>query len=456
MNKRTKEEQVHGEWAVYNPQRWHLNLVFRNYTIRASDFIPAFAGVIGKISLVAAFAVAWAQGLGITDASFIAENVRLELVIGGVLTLLFSAFLNPYAAPPGTLAPFIPLVSAIALAGIHPLALSLMIGIISLLLASVKGFSHIIRVNGPGTTTGIILLFGLMGIISSLESLKQWTIQVEIPDLLSLLLFIGIIIYILLTRLKAKYLIIPVCALTALGLSALLGAYPELKTVMGAPIFSPSVWWNEKWGLGLGLKFSHFISAFPFALLAVIMCPIDALAIKKIQEANYPEEAKKAIFHMDDTYIVVALRNILGTLLGGAQIASIWRSFMIPLATVKRPIGGSALILGILSVVVAFLGFPIDVAVFPPLLWLVLIVGVYVPLLEVAFSSLKSAAMVQITIICLLIGLAVHPIIAWVTAMAVENFNLLGAHDASQNLSKRQAVNFIFDCNHIRNVSLYL
>lgn len=136
----------------------------------------------------------------------------------------------------------------------------------------------------------------------------------------------------------------------------------------------------------------NFVKALPFALLAVVTWPIDALAVKAIQETNYPKEAEKAVFYMNSTYIIVSLKNIIGALLGGGQISAIWRSFMIPLGIVKRPIGASALILGILGASFGILGFPVDIAVFPPLLWLVLIFGVYIPLIEVGLNIIKSAA----------------------------------------------------------------
>jgi hypothetical protein len=454
MKKSSRENLLYEDLITYSPKKWRPNLPFKDYSIKLEDMIPALSGGIGKISLVAAFAVAWAKGYNIIDSSFVTENVRLELVIGGIFTLLFCAIFNPAAAPPGTLAPLVPLIPAIVLAGIHPLPLSLLIGIIGMIISSIQGFKNIIKLNGQGTTSGVILLFGLLGITSSLENLRSWSVSVQQPSLLAILIIAGVLIYSFLSRMQAKYLIIPLCALTALILSALFGIYPELTTKVGLPIINPSIWWNQKWGLGFGLSLDHFIKAFPFALLAVVMWPIDALAIKKIQEANYPQEAKKALFNMDDTYIIVSLRNILGAILGGGQIASIWRSFMIPLATVKRPIAGGAFILGFMGIIFGLLGFPIDIAVFQPLLWLVLIIGVYIPMLEVGLSNLLTTETVQIAILCILAGIAINPIIGWVIGMLAENFNLLGAKQANQNLSRKEKLMtvllvFIVTCTYL-------
>ncbi len=437
MNKSSRENLLYQDLVSYKPKKWQPNFPFRDYGLRLEDIIPALSGGIGKISLVAAFAVAWAKGFNIIDTSFVTENVRLELIIGGLITMLLCAVFNPYTAPPGTLAPLIPIIPAIVLAGVHPLPLSLLIGILGMVISSAKGFNKIIKLNGQGTTAGIILLFGLMGLTSSLENLSSWSNTRGVPYLANILILSGMIIYIFLNKIKAKYLMIPACAAAALILSALFGVFPELKTGIALPILNPSIWWHEKWGIGFGLNLHNFIKAFPFALLAVMMWPIDALAIKKIQESNYPEEAENALFNMDETYIIVSIRNMLGAVMGGGQIASVWRSFMIPLATVKRPIAASALILGIISILFGLLGAPIDIAVFPPLLWLVLIVGVYIPLLEVGLSAVKTAPKAQIAVTCIIIGIAVNPIIGWITGMFIENFNILDVQKDDLYLSKK-------------------
>ncbi|MHB8129016.1 MAG: DUF3360 family protein [Mobilitalea sp.] len=69
------------ELISYNPKRWRINVLFKDYKLRIEDFVPALSGVIGKASLVAAFAVAWATGFNITDPSFITVNVWLEICL---------------------------------------------------------------------------------------------------------------------------------------------------------------------------------------------------------------------------------------------------------------------------------------------------------------------------------------------------------------------------------------
>ena len=432
-----RQEVLRKELIAYSPKKWAVNIPGKHYAFKIEDWIPALSGAIGKVALLAAFSVAWAKGLGIVHPDFVTESVRLEIVLGSVLTLLFCAVLNPYAGPPGTLAPLIPVVPVMALSGVHPLPLGILIGVIGLMISAVNGFSRIVQINGTGTKGGIILLFGFMGITSSLESLRTWSAGQGVSELFTVLLILGIVIFLLLNKLKLRWLIIPVCAVMALAAAAAYGVYPQMKTPAGLPILNPYWWWHEGWGIGWGLNARNFLQALPFALLAVVMWPIDALAIKTIQENNYPREAKQAVFHMNATYFIVALRNIMGVVLGGSQVAAVWRSFMIPLGMVKRPIGASAFLLGILGMLSGLLGFPVDIAVFPPLLGLVLIFGIYVPLLEVGLDTIKSTSDIQIASLCLIAGIAVNPVIGWVTAILAENFKLIPAGEKAGELSAR-------------------
>jgi hypothetical protein len=423
-----RSEILNKDLLSYNPVYWGLNLPVKNYTIRLEDTVPALSGAIGKVALVAAFALAWARGLGISDPSFITENVRLEIILGSLLTLLFCSLLNPYAAPPGTLAPLIPIVPLMVSSGVHPLVLGILIGCIGITIAVFKYFDKISDINGAGTKGGIILLFGIMGVISSLDNLKKWTL-LNNSSLFIILLLTGLAVYLALGKLGSKWLVIPAVSILALLITAIFGFYPEIKTAAALPILNPRIWWFDKWGIGWGLTPGNFVKALPFALLAVVMWPTDALAIKTLQEVNYPEKAKKSIFDMTSTFLVVSIRNIAGAILGGSQTSAIWRSFMIPLSIVKRPIGGSALFLGIAGITFGLLGFPLDIAVFPPLIWLVLIFGVFMPLIEIGLGTLRTAAHTQIAALCLLIGLAVNPVLGWITAVLVENLKIIRDKD---------------------------
>ena len=107
---------------------------------------------------------------------------------------------------------------------------------------------------------------------------------------------------------------------------------------------------------------------------------------------------------------------------------------------VKRPVGASAFVLGLLAVSFGILGFPIDIAVFPPLLWLVLIFGVYLPLIEVGLSSIKSAASAQIAAVCVVGGFAINPVAGWLFAVLAENFGIIKDPQSDRTVSKEDKV----------------
>lgn len=435
MNKRKNRNDILTEELIsYNPKKNGCNIPTKDYTVRIEDIIPALSGTIGKIALVAAFAIAWAKGFGISNEAFVTENVRLELIVGSIITIIFSAILNPYAAPPGTLAPLIPLIPLMSSLGVHPLVLGILIGVLGLFIARFKFFDKIMELNGVAARGGIILLFGIMGIMSSVDSLSKWT-SAKNNSIFIVLIMLGVIAYLALNKMNLKWLMIPVAAAIGILIPAFYGIYPEVKAVPAFPILNPKVWWFDIWGLGFGFTVINFIKAFPFALLAVVMWPTDGIAIKTIQESNYGPKAEKSIFHMNSTFALASIRNIIGCFLGGSQTAAVWRSFMIPLSIVRRPIGGSAFLLGISGIIFSLLGFPIDIAIFPPLIWLVLLFGVYIPLVEIGLNTLKTSAQKQIAAISLLTGLAINPVIGWVAAIVIENFNIIKEDDMKTELS---------------------
>ena len=381
IQKKERVELLEEELSAYTPKPWRLNLPVRDYPLRGVDMIPAMAGAIGKTALVAAFAMAWSVGLGIRDPTFVVENVRLELVVGGSLTLLFSAFLNPTVSPPGTFALLIPLIPLMISAGVHPLPFAILVSVAGIGFSGSNIFSKFIKLNGTGTRTGMLLLFGLLGIMDSIRNLRIWTVG-HPGSMFFLLIFFGVMIYMFLHRFRAKWIVIPACAAAGLIVTAVYGVFPIFETGLGLPIIDPALWWNERWGIGFGLSLENFVVAIPFATLVMVMWPVDAMAIKAVQEANYPPEAKRAYMDINATFTVTALRNLIGSILGGAQTAAVWRSFMIPLSIIKRPIPGSALFLGIFVIAFGILGPLIDLGTFPPLVWLVLLFGVFVPMLD--------------------------------------------------------------------------
>jgi hypothetical protein len=370
---------------------------------------------------VAAFATGWASALGIQDAGMIADSVRLELMIASAVALLLCALLNPYAAPAGTLAPLIPLIPAMAAAGVHPLPFAILVSLIGFLFAKTGVFNLLVRLNGPGAKAGVSLLFGGMGVVHAIQKLHIWVQSYQKPQFTLFVLFAGAVLYLFMSRAKIRWLVIPVCVIAALTVSAAFGLFPLISAQIGLPVLDPAFWWIQRWGVGYGLSIRNFVSAIPFVILVLTMWPVDALAIQTLQERNYPSTAKRAIMNIDDSFILITVRNLIGTIFGGVQTAAVWRSFMIPLAVSKRPIGGSALLLGLIGILFAVLGFPVDIAIFPPLVYMVLIFGVFVPMFESGWETIENVRMFFTAAVCIVIGVVFSATIGWGAALAMEN-----------------------------------
>lgn len=65
---------------------------------------------------------------------------------------------------------------------------------------------------------------------------------------------------------------------------------------------------------------------------------------------------------VDDTMVGASIRQGVGSLLGGGNLASSWGTYMIPAAIAKRPIPGGALLTGLMCIAAAVIGYPMDLA----------------------------------------------------------------------------------------------
>ncbi len=119
-----------------------------------------------------------------------------------------------------------------------------------------------------------------------------------------------------------------------------LGAPFEFTTEPGIPNLNPPAYWwgGEDTGWKLGLpELNQFIAVTPFAVLAIAMWSPDFLGHRAFQYLNYPKNAKKVVMNMDDTMCVAAARQIVGTALGGANIASSWGDLYRPCSHCQTP-----------------------------------------------------------------------------------------------------------------------
>ncbi|MEO9571906.1 MAG: DUF3360 family protein [Polaribacter sp.] len=313
------------------------------------------------------------------------------MIAGGIFVILFSAILNPKANLAGTHGPMIPLIPIIALAGGHPLALGILIGVFGLILSITKGGSKLMSLTGVGVRGGLLIYLGAVGLISQISKFESWAAAENVSTVSFVVIGVTLIIYAVLARLKKRWLAIPLCSAIAGGIAYVMGVNFEFTTAPGLPHMNPFWWWGENTGWQLGWPdFGHYIAVIPFAILAVAMWSPDFLGHRVFQELNYPKKAKDVLMDVDDTMAVSSIRQVVGAFLGGGNIASSWGTYMIPAAIAKRPIPGGAILTALLCVLAAVFGYPMDLAMWEPVLRIALIVGVFLPLLEAGMQMVKK------------------------------------------------------------------
>ena len=234
---------------------------------------------------------------------------------------------------------------------------------------------------------------------------------------------LGLLVWLVLKGLKREGLTIPCLAALALLASAWAGRMPTLTAAPGWPVIDPVGWWQGRWGMGTPIDGGALPATIPYALLVLLLWPMDAVAIRTMQTQRDAERSTNTAIDLQASFRVIACRNLVGALLGGAQTAAVWRSFLIPLARAGRPVQGAALLLSLGVLGVALLGFPIDLAVHPPLVWLVLLFGVFVPLLEAGTRLLlrvpQKTDLVPVASLVAM-GMLLGPLWGWGIGLLVE------------------------------------
>jgi len=433
----SRSEYLDYELTIMKPRRWRLNLPGRDFRFEWEDLVPAVAGTIGITVMYSAVMTAYANGYGL-DENFIIENVRVEMLVSAILfCILTSGFLNPRANLAGNHGPMIPLIGLIAASGGHPLALAIMLGIFGMILSITKGGSRLVNMTGEGVAGGLLVFLGATGAMSQIGSLISWSKDVGVAHVGFIVLLVNIVVYAILARFGKRWLAIPLCSLVAVVLALLLGAPFEFKTAPGLPNLNPAYWWGSTetgWKLGLP-NLQHFIASLPFALLAVAMWSPDFLGHRIFQELNYPKKAKKVLMDVDDTMTGCSIRQIVGTAFGGGNITSSWGTYMIPAAIAKRPIPAGGILLGILCVIVAILGYPMDITVWRPVMSVALLVGVFLPLLEAGMQMVKDTKDSQSAGICIFASAVVNPVFGWAITLLLDNNGLIGDKDRAKHLN---------------------
>jgi len=217
----------------------------------------------------------------------------------------------------------------------------------------------------------------------------------------------------------------------------LLGAPFAFETAPGMPHMSPMYWWGENTGWMLGLpNLESFMVVLPFAVLAVAMWSPDFLGHQVFQKISYPKRTEKVIMDIDDTMTSASIRQVVGSVLGGANFTSSWGTYIVPAAIAKRPIPAGAILTALLCVIAAIWGYPMDLAIWEPVMCVALIVGVFIPLLEAGMEMTREGKTTQSAAIVVFASALVNPAFGWSLTMLLDNMGLIGSKERSAGLSK--------------------
>lgn len=432
----SRNDYLNHELQIMQPKRWRPNLPFRDYRFEFEDTIPAMAATIGKVVMVGAIAAAFAGPLGLGDA-FILENVRYELLIVSFFIILFSGFLLPTANLAGTHGPLIPLIPIVVAAGGHPMAFGLLIAIFGLLLAISKGGSLLANLTSKGVCGGLLLYLGFVGTIAQVKNLFAWAEGIGLAHIAFVVILLTIILYALLEHFQKRWLAVPISCVVGGGAAFLMGAPFSFKTEPGMPHLSPAYWWGENTGWMLGLPtIDSFIVVLPFAVLAVAMWSPDFLGHQVFQKISYPKKTDRVLMDIDDTMVSTSFRQLAGSLLGGANFSSSWGTYIVPAAIAKRPIPAGALLTALFCIIAGIWGYPMDLAIWQPVMCVALIVGVFIPLLEAGMEMTREGKTTQSAAIVVFASALVNPAFGWSITMLLDNLGLIGSKERSASLSK--------------------
>ncbi len=311
----SRSDYLDHELQIMKPRRFRLNLPGRDFRFELEDLVPALAGTIGIIAMYSAVMMSWAEGLTAAwdhvnlGKDFAIEVARVEMLIPALLfCVLASGFINPKANLAGNHGPMIPLIGTIALAGAHPLALAILIGVFGLILSFLKGGSKLVNLTSEGTAGGLLIFLGLTGTVSQITSIQEWAVGLQSATVEAgsmgyvglVVLAVTIVLYAYLAKVNKRWLAIPVCAFAGLAIALLMGTGFDIvfETETGIPNLNPIYWWGsteEGWMLGLP-NVQHFIASLPFAILAVAMWSPDFLGHRIFQELNYPKKTEKYLW----------------------------------------------------------------------------------------------------------------------------------------------------------------
>jgi hypothetical protein len=309
--------------------------------------------------------------------------------------------------------------------GVHPFILSLMVGIIGIISIKTKLFKKLIALSGAISKISLILTIGIAGVLLSIKSLIAFFGNNYTPLLLIMITLMAT--YFLLRKWNKIWLIIPVAAMISISISTLFHIPIGNVTIISLPSFNPSYWWNEMWGIGFGVEIITILKTLPYALFVLLLWAVDTVSITTMLDSTYQQHEKREEINLNRSFTITSIRNIIGGLFGGAQTSALWRSFLIPLFMVKRPIRPASILMGLLGIIAGFTALPIKVLSFPPLIWSVLLFGIFLPFVIVGLKNLGNIDKNIHKIIILIFtisGVLISPLVTWVGAVLYEKLIL--------------------------------
>ena len=87
-----------------------------------------------------------------------------------------------------------------------------------------------------------------------------------------------------------------------------------------------------------------------------------------------------------------------------------------------------------MGVATAIIGYPMDLAMWEPVLRVALIVGVFLPLLEAGMQMVHDSKDSQSAGICIFASAFVNPVFGWAMTMLLDNLGLIGDKERAKSL----------------------
>ena len=92
----------------------------------------------------------------------------------------------------------------------------------------------------------------------------------------------------------------------------------------------------------------------------------------------------------------------------------------------KRPLRSASVMLGVLGMIAGITAVPVRILSFPPLVWSVLLFGIFIPFINTGIKKMKGADHLPKKIIIVLLsaaGIVYSPVLTWFGAIIYEKIS---------------------------------